>query len=447
MEHFVDALVGKEELFINQKLESTNHYDFSTTYHGKDKVKKSFDQVLKQKQSPQLPANMLPRMTENFFLPLTILNHPLTILEDLDHHVMREEQEVGILRWNVSKESWNTFLKKLAKLIGIEKDDLQEHLPVEHQIYEDFSLTEMINHLLHSLQQEEEKNEVALNTFLAVKNFVEVIEQLNNVRYLPETEEFQSKVLHLFKHEHILNETLPKAIKQSFLLNESMTKGEKIWNELLHAYKQETPSIHRDSSHYEVEGKDVKGNQRWLKNILQTIETREGRKQFNPSLNLLTHRPVSNISSYLIHVHDHVEGVSIDRQFLHQFQQVMRMSQFLNRPHGNHLTVTLQPEYLGEMSIHLTEIDGELTLKMIVSSQVTKRMLEANIQELRNIFSPHQITIEEQELQSQEVQQHQEEFSEPNEENASHDHEEDSQQTTKNDFQEEINKLLMNEKV
>jgi len=98
------------------------------------------------------------------------------------------------------------------------------------------------------------------------------------------------------------------------------------------------------------------------------------------------------------------------------------------------------------MLVRFTEINGEITVKILVSSQTARQMLEANIQELRNIFSPHQISIEEQEIDLQQIhQQLEDEFLEEQSQDQSQHHDEEKE-SSDNNFEEEFHEYLLNEK-
>lgn len=63
----------------------------------------------------------------------------------------------------------------------------------------------------------------------------------------------------------------------------------------------------------------------------------------------------------------------------------------------NQLTITLNPVNLGNITVRLVEVDGEMTVKLLVTSNLTKNALETNIHQLKHVFSPHQISIEREE--------------------------------------------------
>src|SRR5699024_4075522 len=86
------------------------------------------------------------------------------------------------------------------------------------------------------------------------------------------------------------------------------------------------------------------------------------------------------------------------------------------------------------------EMNGEMTVKITVSSQATKKMLEANIHQLKNMFSPHQVVIEKQEIDFDEIvkedalakEQNNDEEQQPSEDEEK---QQDHQSEAKEDFQ------------
>jgi flagellar hook-length control protein FliK len=109
----------------------------------------------------------------------------------------------------------------------------------------------------------------------------------------------------------------------------------------------------------------------------------------------------------------------------------------------------LRPDNLGEMMVRFTQINGEMTVKILVTSQAAKEMLESNIHQLKNMFSPHQVAIEKQEaiIQSASAQKEQdseqlkdqaEQQSESNQSN------QQESQSNENSFERQFEELLMN---
>src|SRR5690606_10263975 len=105
----------------------------------------------------------------------------------------------------------------------------------------------------------------------------------------------------------------------------------------------------------------------------------------------------------------------------------------------------------GEMRIRLVQMNGEMTVKFIVSSQAVKDLLETNMNQLRNMFLPHQVTIEKQELSSQSgaFMQRQENDNHWQDEHREQDNQQNNEDNTSSNEDSEItfSELLMNLKV
>ncbi|SEN58847.1 hypothetical protein SAMN04488134_101424 [Amphibacillus marinus] len=105
------------------------------------------------------------------------------------------------------------------------------------------------------------------------------------------------------------------------------------------------------------------------------------------------------LEQYTLHLGNGAEeGEALAQRLLEQMEQTLAKSQFLKLG-NNHsqLLLKLTPHALGEINVALTEIDGELIVKLSAVSEMAKEALEANVKELRHLFSPHNILIEKQE--------------------------------------------------
>lgn len=114
--------------------------------------------------------------------------------------------------------------------------------------------------------------------------------------------------------------------------------------------------------------------------------------------------PMAQIEQHMIYIHPSDSTQTVEKQFMDQFQRAIQTSRFLQGSSGiNQLTFHLRPSNLGEMIVKLVEVDGEMTVKMIVSSQATRKILESNIHQLKHMFTPQQVMIEERVLGSHEL--------------------------------------------
>nr|WP_281349716.1 flagellar hook-length control protein FliK [Ornithinibacillus caprae] len=124
-------------------------------------------------------------------------------------------------------------------------------------------------------------------------------------------------------------------------------------------------------------------------------------------------------------------------------------------PNGtNQLSITLRPDNLGEMMVKLTQVNGEMTVKILVSSQAAKEMLESNINQLKTMFSPHQVQIERQDVNAQQQGQNMQKdqdgqaYKEQNENQSKQSSsDQNNQQGNESDFEATFQELMLNEKV
>ena len=145
--------------------------------------------------------------------------------------------------------------------------------------------------------------------------------------------------------------------------------------------------------------------------------------------------PMSEVQQYTIHLQslDRVERVS--EELTQRLVNIIKESRFITRPNllqpMQQLTVVLKPEHLGNITVRLTQVDGNMTVHFIVTSQATKELLEANVHQLKHMFSPHQVTIERNESISDE------EFFKSHEENERHEEENSSDQSNESNEERE----------
>jgi flagellar hook-length control protein FliK len=237
-----------------------------------------------------------------------------------------------------------------------------------------------------------------------------------------------------------------------FNVNQLLTEPESdekvlaIWRELVSTFQKRnemaTNQLYQTSS--KVTSKDIS---KWVQNVLNTHAS------VNENVNVqhvnVANQPLSKVEQYVIYMNQTETSQSMDKQLIDQFQQVMRTSRFLSMNNGvNQLSIALRPDNLGEMMVRFTEVNGEMTLKIIVSSQATRQMLESNIHQLKNVFAPHQVVIEERDVAVENIQnQHEEQSLDEEQEDHSHESNKDENRNLEEDFEKQFQEILMNTKV
>ncbi|MEQ6375328.1 flagellar hook-length control protein FliK [Bacillaceae bacterium S4-13-58] len=173
-----------------------------------------------------------------------------------------------------------------------------------------------------------------------------------------------------------------------------------------------------------------------LKTTNQTLYVPEGNSM-----------PMSKIEQYIIRLPVNQQQ---QRQFLQEFQKVVQKSQFLQQGGVQQLSIRLQPENLGNMLMRFVEVDGEMVVKITVTSLAAKELLEGNLHQLKHMFSPHQVVVEKQETLQQQsfLSQKQQEQLNKEQQSRQEQQQQQRQENPKEDHEESVFKeFLLNMKV
>lgn len=230
-------------------------------------------------------------------------------------------------------------------------------------------------------------------------------------------------------------------------LNDVKTRAQGIWKDLVNFYqnRNQLGGNHPYSNVASITTKDIA---KWLHKAVFSQSSSEVPVETQQAT--LTSMPMSRIEQHVIYLNHNQPAYSVDKQLIDQFQQAMSTSRFLSMNNGlNQLSFTLRPDNLGEMMVRLTEIQGEMTVKIIVSSQTTRKMLESNMHQLKHMFSPQQVVIEERVLTVQDLKGNDEEqtFNGDPEEQSEQSNENREQSDEESSFEAHFQELLLNEEV
>lgn len=232
----------------------------------------------------------------------------------------------------------------------------------------------------------------------------------------------------------------------------SVTKQEQtVWQKLIQLYQKRNPV--RSNKQNPADTKEM--SEEVKKILLNARKDTGGDKRSINASQPLSAIPMSKVEQLVIHLQQQQQPNSqtVDQQLMDQFQEAMKTSKFFTGNNGtSQLHIALKPDNLGEMMVKLTQMNGEMTVKITVSAHATKDMLESNIYQLKHLFSPSQVVIEKQDVSAAEAQGFKEEQSDqPMQEQEQGGHS-SQQENNQQDHQEEDNSIpfhewLMNEKV
>lgn len=108
--------------------------------------------------------------------------------------------------------------------------------------------------------------------------------------------------------------------------------------------------------------------------------------------------PISRVEQFIVNMGqtDLTKALS-GKELIDKIESLVQSQRLYSFVRGqNPISIQLRPDNLGDMTIRFVQTNGELTVQMLVSSKAVKEVLESNLHQLRNVFSPHQVTIEKQ---------------------------------------------------
>ncbi|SFF70503.1 flagellar hook-length control protein FliK [Halobacillus alkaliphilus] len=226
-------------------------------------------------------------------------------------------------------------------------------------------------------------------------------------------------------------------------LTEQGTEFEnKLFRGLWHTYqnRQTVPPGYQRLS--PINGKEMG---KWISQYIEKHTDHSG-----TSISSLQTMPISRVEQHVIQVHQNQSSSSVPNQFMKELERILQSSRwFTSKPGSMEMQLRLKPNNLGEMMVKFAQINGELTVKIIASSQAAKEMLESNMGQLRHMFSPQQVVVEKNEGLSD-----QQSFYSFDEEQDGHEEQKDKQSNQVNSNSEDKSEdemsfydILMNEKV
>lgn len=200
-----------------------------------------------------------------------------------------------------------------------------------------------------------------------------------------------------------------------------------LWTKLVDRFEKRTyytgKNIYKQDAN--VSKQDVRN---WLQQAVDN--QKQSLSDSNFSISHERQTPISKIEQYVIHLENSGKVERVGTNLIDKFADVIRNSQFLNRSGKMELNLILKPAHLGHVTVKMTQVDGEMMVKMLVSSQAAKDMLEQNMHQLRHLFQPHQISVE----RNEEISDEEFYFDEQEEQQ-----DDENQQTTEDDYQDDHN--------
>lgn len=174
-----------------------------------------------------------------------------------------------------------------------------------------------------------------------------------------------------------------------------------MWQDLVKLYQQKM-NFHTKSV-YALESKVTNTDiVRWLSNTLNMTVHQE-QPIATPQAQTVQ-MPISQVEQMVIQLPQNSDNNQAGKALLEQFNRFIDTKSLASQQLKGQLAITLKPANLGEMLVRFTQVDGEMLVKIMVTTKAAKEMLEANSQQLRHMFAPHQVVIERNDPNVQQAQ-------------------------------------------
>ncbi len=369
------------------------------------------------------------------------VNKLLSLIESYLSSEKKEEESLSGVNKGELVEQILTYFRSIPE---VEQEDFIDPIEQFSSLFNDSSKNGMDDSLLIPLSISQINSQaIGIPNEESVAQFLTQIEQvLSQIRDDSDIETLAPKLLRYLEAWQQID---GKSGISQLSLKESNTPLRSVWQELVQLYQQKT-NLHTKNIYAlesEVTTTDVI---RWLGKILGANS-----QKVSNSYNIVPAQlPISNVEQHVIQLPQAVGTQSklASESFNEQFNRLIDANKVaLQQPKGQ-LAIMLRPANLGEMMVRFTQVNGEIIVKIMVTTKMAKEMLEGNMQQLRHMFAPHQVVVERQDNVTQQAQNQYEEDNQHEEQSSSHqsaskDEDKDEEQSFSQMFEE----LILNEKV
>lgn len=331
-----------------------------------------------------------------------------------DYPNIEEDYPEIIALLNTDKQSLEELKATLKELITTSKNDTEE----------------VIGQNISSIQvvvNEIEIKDIKQEMHSILQTVSELLEKYKKDGTLNKTD--SAKLTAMLKQwSSLLSQAKGTEINVEKMQEQMLDKNENdLWKKLVDRFEKRTyytgKNFYRQDAN--VSKQDVRN---WLQQAVDN--QKQSLSDTNFSISHERQTSISKIEQYVIHLENSGKVERVGATLVDKFADVIRNSQFLNRSGKMELNLLLKPAHLGHVTIKMTQVDGEMMVKMLVSSQAAKDMLEQNMHQLRHLFQPHQISVE----RNEEVSDEEFYFDEQEEQQ-----DDENQQTTEDDYQDDHN--------
>ncbi|MEC2076976.1 flagellar hook-length control protein FliK [Metabacillus fastidiosus] len=280
----------------------------------------------------------------------------------------------------------------LSLLIGMEKLSEQTDVNFKEPL---LKIKQMFEETVPTLSNNKTSENITITNFikdlqaLDETDFTKLDSHLTAVKLAAMYEQKRENILPLLKNI----DDLPDHVSQ-FLNKTAGTALEKeVVQEIVTHIKTELRS-----------GQPIQNIQTIIESVITKFQTAEPRSEIKTEITISLDQFV-NKDQVLTVTKEKVEP-QVRQEFTNQLLTAMKNSRFGQTPNGtNRLIIKLNPEHLGQLTIRLTQQNGEMVARIIASTQSAKDLLEHSITQLRHALPSVNVQIDRFELLAENYQE------------------------------------------
>lgn len=280
----------------------------------------------------------------------------------------------------------NEFGIVLDDGIKLDKDFMLNNIQLSDLIVEDYELNNVIT---HEAQVDDSLLDELLSQLSGVLQQLNLI--LNNQEHVEDLTRISKDMHKLLQLWVRLPQQMQQSLKENELTVETDEENE-LLSRLISLFEKRNSFAKQNvyQMNSSITNDDV---QKWLQ---QSLEKHAITDHERKTVNISSQQPIhmSHLQQYTLHVSDSDRIDAISRNLVSDLSNIINRSSFLKQPGLEQLTLTLKPQSLGDVTIRLAQVNGEMTVRFIVTTQAARELFESNLNQLKPIFSPNQVVIE-----------------------------------------------------
>lgn len=280
----------------------------------------------------------------------------------------------------------------IALLIGMNKLSEQTDVDFKEPL---LKINQMFEETVPMLSNNKTSENISISNLikslqiLEKDDFTKLDSHLTAVKLVAMHEQKRENILPLLKNI----DNLPEHVSQ-FLNKTAGTALEKeMVQEIVTHIKTELKS-----------GQPIQNIQTIIESVITKFQTAEPRSEIKTEITISLDQFVNKDQALTV-TKEKVEP-QVRQEFTNQLLTAMKNSRFGQTPNGtNRLIIKLNPEHLGQLTIRLTQQNGEMVARIIASTQSAKELLEHSITQLRHALPSVNVQIDRFELLAENYQE------------------------------------------